>query len=456
MDIRELQRIALFEDATDDELQWLLDHCREERLEAGAYFLQEGQRRDDFYVVLEGELQITRTLDGTATVLGTTPRGIIGGEQNLLFGTPSLTTAQAILPSRLLVLGLPAFRAMFGTCPTVGAKVLKIAAERAAGVATLVKQQEKMAALGKLSAGLAHELNNPAAAAQRAASTLRDLLPELQLRTLRLCRLGLDDHGLDALLALASTTASRERPTLSPLEQSDREEALSLWLEEQDVEDAWEIAPPLVCAGIASPDLSTLQEQLPAAGIGDALSWLQQAIEATSLLHTIDNGCARIAELVAAIKSYTYMDQAPLQEVDLHKGLESTLTVLGHKLKGLNIVRAYDPEMPRILARGGELNQVWTNLIDNAIDALNGKGTIQLITRCENDFAMVEVADDGPGIAPEVLPRIFEPFFTTKGVGKGTGLGLDTSYRIIQQHKGSIEVQSQPGQTRFIVRLPVS
>ena len=456
MNPSDLEAIPIFEGLSADELAWLDANSTEETLANGDFFIQEGDEETRFYVVLEGELQVTRTLAGKKTVVGTTPRGIIGGELALLNETPSSVTAQAIMPSRLLVLGANTFRALFAFCPKLGARVLQIAAERTQNIAGLVKQQEKMAALGKLSAGLAHELNNPAAAARRAAGTLREALPALQEQTVLLNSLGLTEDQLCALHDFQQRAAKQAAtaPALAPLEQSDREEALGDWLQEHGVDNGWELAPALVSAQLAPDDLEQLLQPLPPQAAPPVLAWLNQGLGAASLLDQIEQSTQRIAELVGAVKSYTFMDQGGMQEVDLHAGLDSTLAMLNHKLKGVKVVREYDPELPRVLASGSELNQVWTNLIDNAIDALGGKGTLRLITRCENSFAMVEVADDGPGIPEDVLPRIFEPFYTTKDVGVGSGLGLDITYRIIRQHNGTVEVQSHPGLTRFIVRLP--
>lgn len=460
----ELCDIALFADAPAAELDWLLQHSTEVHLDTGAFFVKENDPGDRFYIVLDGELQVTRTMNGQEIVLGTTPRGIIGGEISLLHGAPSHISARAIAPSRLLVLDRDTFRAMFAACPTISSQVVQIAAQRTQGLATVLTQQEKMAALGKLSAGLAHELNNPAAAARRAAHSLHETMPRLQQQTMQLNGLGLRVEQITHLIMFqqqATARAGTMQP-LAPLEQSDREDELGAWLQQQLPPDweqagglgAWEMAASFVTAGVTLDELIGLVATLPPNSTSNVLAWLHSTLEANGLLHAIEQSTRRISDLVGAVKAYTYMDQAPVQEVDIQKGLEDTLKVLNHKLKQVKVLREYEPELPRIMAQGGELNQVWTNLIDNAIDAMSGVGTLRVITRRENDFVMVEVADSGAGIPPDVLPRIFDPFFTTKEVGVGTGLGLDISYRIIQQHNGTIEVHSQPGHTRFIVRLP--
>jgi signal transduction histidine kinase len=452
-----LRQFPIFEGLSDEELRWALDNSREVAFERGDVLSRENDPGDSFYIMLEGELQITRTVNGKSLVMGTTPPGIIGGELALLNGTSFRITAQAILPGRLLRFGVQAFREMFAAAPTLGSRVLQIAAERMMGLATLLKQSEKMAALGKLSAGLAHELNNPAAAARRAASTLGEALPALQAQTLRLNTLGLTDTHLEQLLAFQKQITARMATVLplSPIEQSDRENELADCFDEHGIDDGWELAATFVAMQITKDELVELIDQFPPDTVSAVLHWLNTSLSADSLLDEIEQSARRISQLVGAIKSYTYMDQAGVQDIDLHQGLENTLTVMHHKLKNINVVRQYDMQMPCVPARGSELNQVWTNLIDNAADAINGKGTIWLITRCENDFAMVEIADDGRGIAPDVMPHIFEPFYTTKEVGVGTGLGLDISYRIIKQHNGTIEVQSNPGLTRFIMRLPI-
>ena len=456
--INDLAQFELFADLTDDELEWLIANSREQTLEKGEYFIREGEQADRFYIVLDGELQILRTVEGQELVMGTTPRGIMGGELSILNAIPSNVTSRAIAPSRLLVLSLAAFRQMFAAAPPLGTKVLQTAAQRMQGYASARKQKEKLAALGKLSAGLSHELNNPAAAAQRAAGTLRASLAEFTARGLQLCKLGLGKEQIERLAVFQAQVAGRAArlPPLSTLEQADREDELGDWLEQRGARKPYEMAPVFVGAGVTVEELERELDGLPDAALPETLLWLCESISADALLGEIEVSTRRIAELVGAVKSYTYMDQGPVQDVSLNRDLENTLTLMNHKLKrGVSVERQYDPDLPTIIGRGGELNQVWTNLIANAIEAMKYQGSMKVITRCEHDFVMVEIADSGPGIADEVLPHIFEPFFTTKGVGEGTGLGLDISYRVIKQHHGTIEVQSKPGNTRFIVRLPV-
>jgi signal transduction histidine kinase len=451
-------QVSLFEGASEGEMEWLIANSRLLHLNSGDYFIKEGDADVKFAVILEGELQVTRQLHGAVTVVGTTPRGITCGQLNLLNGTPAEQTIRAIMPSTLMVFEPDAFRAIFSVSPSVGSSILRIAAQRMAMFVSQETQNQKMAALGKLSAGLAHELNNPAAAARRASQSLREALPALQLETIALNICHFSPEQTITLMNLQQSLVTRlaNPPILSPLARGDREEAVGSWLDEHQVGSAWEIAPLLVNAGFTLDELSALSAKVGESFTPQVLSWLSHILTVTELLDVADHSTRRISDLVSAIKEYTYMDRARTTEnVDLHRGLDTTLTVLNHKLNRINVVRDYDATLSTVVGNGGDLNQVWTNLIDNASDAMKGGGTLRIITRNENAFAMIEIADSGIGIPPEVLPHIFAPFFTTKGVGAGTGLGLDISYRIIQQHNATIEVQSQPGNTRFIVRLPV-
>jgi signal transduction histidine kinase len=308
-----------------------------------------------------------------------------------------------------------------------------------------------------MAAGLAHELNNPAAAARRAVAHLRQITDKVQSYHCLLSQALEAEHWQPLLDASEAALKGLDgAPVLDHLERSDREEAVASWLNDHGVAAAWELAPTFVNAGFESVRLAELTSKLPPASHADALGWLEARLGLKSLVGQVEQSTARIAELVTAVKSYSHMDQAPMQEVDIHEGIESTLTMLGHKLKNVALERAFDRSVPRIMAYGGELNQVWTNLMDNAIAAVNGAGKICVGTSLDHDQVVVEIVDDGPGIPPDVQSRMFEPFFTTKSVGSGTGLGLVISHRIVgDRHGGEIEFESRPGETRFKVRLPI-
>jgi signal transduction histidine kinase len=319
------------------------------------------------------------------------------------------------------------------------------------------QQREKLVSLGTMAAGLAHELNNPAAAARRAAAHLHQTTDKIQLLLCKLSKV-LDHEQWQIILSAAQEATERlpKAPLLDHLTRSDREEVITQWLKARGVPTPWELASTFVSADIDSAWLDGLAAKLPVTSHGDAFGWLEARVGLKLLLNQVEQGTGRIAELVKAIKSYSYMDQSPMLEIDIHEGLESTLTMLGHKLKNVTLLRAYDRSIPPIMAYGNELNQVWTNLIDNAIDAVKGTGKICIGTWLEDNQLVVEIMDNGTGIPQEIQSRIFEPFFTTKGVGAGTGLGLIISNRIVgDRHGGEIEFESRPGETRFKVRLPI-
>ncbi len=453
-----LRHVPLFAQLSDEQLQWIADHSSEIRRNAGDILFIEGSPATYFYVLLEGEVQITKKVGGLETVLTTHRAGAFTGEIPLLTGTPYIASAYTLRASHLLSIEAATFQQMLVICSPIASQLLPTIAWRMQAIETVLQQREKLAALGKLSAGLAHELNNPAAAGRRAATHMRETLQVLQSSALKLNQ-HLTPIQLSWLAEVERTAIERARqvPPLDTLTQSDREETLTTWLDEHGVTDGWKLAATLVEAGLDTSHLDAIAEHIETEALTAVLTWLEATLATVRLLDEIEQSTARISALVTAIKEYSYMDQAPLQEVDVHAGLESTLTILGHKLKdGLSVTRIYDRDLPHIPAYGGELNQVWTNLIDNAIDAMSGQGQLAIRTSREGAYVQVEIADTGPGIPAAIQSRIFEPFFTTKDVGKGSGLGLDTAYRIVVgRHHGDISVSSTPGDTRFQVRLPI-
>src|SRR5258708_6962580 len=424
----------------------------------GTTLVQENAPAEFFFLNLEGEIRISRRYDNQEILLGVNKPGMYMGEIPLLLDAPWHAMVRVSKPARLFRLDQEGFWRMLGTCRSVAREIFRTAASRLRNIEGYSQQRQKLVSLGTMAAGLAHELNNPAAAARRAAAQLHQTLGAAQAQVRQLAKT-LKPAEWEQLLA-AEHDAGRRLDQAQPLDsltRSDREEALVRWCDEHDIPEGWKIASSFVSAGLDTDWLAALTAKLAGTSHVAALNWLDARLNLQLLLKLVDQSTGRVAELVKAVKSYTYMDQSPMQEVDVHEGIESTLTMLGHKLKNVTVARAFDRSAPRIMAYGSELNQVWTNLIDNAIDAVAGSGKICVGTFLEDNQLVVEIMDNGRGIPPEVQPRIFEPFFTTKGVGSGTGLGLIISNRIVaDRHGGEIEFESKPGETRFKVRLPIN
>jgi signal transduction histidine kinase len=455
-----LRSVPLFRRLPDEKLAWIHDHAEEVRLDAGTLIARQGDPPDGFYVVMEGETEWTRRVGQEDVFVVTLGEGMIFAELIMVLDAPYPTTGRAVTDVGLLRLDVPSFWEMLRICPEVLRDILATSVERAEMPESVTQQHGKLISLGTMVAGLAHELNNPAAAIARSAAEARGAFQEASEKAAELGNLPLTREQRSFVAALPQEMA-RESGTvasLDSLEVSDLEDELAMWMEDHGVEEGWEISPTLAGAGLDTAWLEGLAERVPEEALGGVLGWLRATIAGDELLQEIEGGSARISELVGAIKTYTHMDKAASKKVDVHAGLNSTLIMLGHKLKkgDVEVVRDYEKDLPHVCGHAGELNQVWTNLIDNAIDAVDGQGRITVRTASENGRVLVEVADDGPGIPEDMRKRIFEPFYTTKEVGQGTGLGLDISYRVVvEDHKGDIRVLSERGDTRFQVRLPV-
>jgi signal transduction histidine kinase len=459
----ELRQTFLFEHLTEEQLQELAAAGSEVRVEAGETLFGEGEPADFLWVLLEGELELSRHVSGQKIILMTTHRrGVyLGGMRAYgdAAGSGYRATTRVLQTSRLFQLPSSELARLLWQWLPMAKHLLDGLFQTVEWIDSMVRERESLVALGTMAAGLAHELNNPAAAAVRAGDELRSTLRAMQDGLQDLARGGLSPGQLQAIFSLQvrALEAAREKSTLDPLSVADREDEINDWLNDRGMDDAWKLAPILVGAGVDVAWLEHVAQDVGPSALVPGLRWIGCSLTASSLLWQLEEATGRISALVHAVKEYTYMDRAPVQEIDVHEGLENTLIMLGHKLKqGVEVVRDYDPSLPRIEAYGSELNQVWLNLVDNAIDAMGGSGQVQIRTARDGDGVLIEIADRGPGVPEDIRRRIFEPFFTTKEPGKGTGLGLDIARRIVvDRHGGELSLESVPGDTRFIVRLPL-
>ena len=459
MDLAELRGLVLFDGLDDSQLGALLDAAVEHRVVPGEVLFHEGRPADTWWVLLEGSVALVRRLGTEDTTLGmmATPGQWAGGFAAWdEFGT-YLATGRAESAGRVLRLSSTELRRLSEQWFPFGLHFIDGLVNTVRRIEATARQREALVALGTLSAGLAHELNNPAAAATRAVDALRQT-SDRRLETLaRLAAGGITaaQFGeVDRLRRRISDTDSG----LTGLDLADREDELGDWLEDHDVTGGWELAPVLAGAGADVAWCEELAGTVPAASLAPAVEWVSASVSMNVLLGEVKEATGRISNLVAAVRSYTQMDRASLQVTDVVEGLDSTLVMLGHKLRDVHVERHYAEGLAPIEAMAGELNQVWTNLVDNAIDAMEGRGTLRVSVAEDpqaSGWVVVEIADTGTGMTPEVAAHAFEPFFTTKDVGKGTGLGLDISRRIVvERHSGEITIHADGDGTLVRVRLP--
>jgi len=452
----ELLRAPAFADLPEDQIAWFLGHSQELSFKAGEVYARQGDPADAMFVILEGEFQWRGEFGGETVVIASKVGDVTG---LLPFSRMKqyTVTGRAVSDGRLLRFPASLFPDLIQKMPELARRLVGVMADRIRETTRIEQQRDRLAGLGKLSAGLAHELNNPASAAKRAAAQLRETLKRVKDASHELGRRELTAAQKSEIEKLESSFMRQDGPPPDALTISDLEDQLDSLLRSHGQDDLWQLAAELARRGIKPSSLESLFENLDAATARAALVRIAASVEIASLLNEIESSTARISDLVCAIKEYTFMDQSPVQNVDVVKSLETTLTILNHKLKrGVTVQRDYQPVPLLVNSFGSELNQVWTNLIDNAIDAMSGKGELRVRTYRDDGCVVVEIADNGPGMSADVKPHIFEPFFTTKGVGEGTGLGLDTVQRIVKKHQGSIQVSSKPGDTRFQVWLPLA
>jgi signal transduction histidine kinase len=453
----DLRPLTLFEGLSDDQLDDLAESGEEVRIEPGVEMFREGEHADFWWVLVEGAIDLRRHVGREDIVVGRmdVPGRWAGGFRAWDEHGVYLATGRGATPGRVLRVPADVLRERSSAWFPFGVHLIKGLYATARTIESTARSRDSLVTLGTLSAGLAHEINNPAAAASRAVGSLQGAYETLLSTLGRLASADLSAEQFTEIETLRGEL--RGLTATDPLVVADLEEELSAWLVDRGVERDWVIASPLAAAGADVDWCERASDLLPAAALQPGLEWVASTLSVSSLLAEVKESTRRVSELVAAVKSYSQMDRGSVQQVAVTEGLESTLVMLGHKLRdGVEVVRDYDTDLPRIEAYAGELNQVWTNLIDNAVDAMNGNGRLELNTRRDGSVVVVEIVDSGPGMSKQVAERAFEAFYTTKGVGKGTGLGLDIARRIIvERHGGTIDIDSRPGRTVLRVGLPI-
>lgn len=455
-----LRKLPLFADLSDDDLENLCLDAEEIEVAEGEELFAEGSSGDHAYVIQAGEFDIIKQVHGQEILLAVRRAGEVIGEMALLQRAPRMASARSRNKAQVLSIGFEQLDHLINKNPNVARTMLQTITSRWRATQAMLRRSEKMAQLGSLAAGMAHELNNPATAALRGAEQLRGIFEVAQNNFLSLDELELSKEQLDYLINFSEEIqlAASSPSDLTALIRSDKESEVEEWLENHHFVNSWEQAPDLVNLLIDVNRLNKIAKRYSPKQLPHIILWITNTYSVLSLIQEIGEGARRISDIVNALKSYSYLDQAPTQEVNIHDGIDNTLILLRNKLKqGIVVRREYAENLPKINAYGSELNQVWTNLIDNAVDAMEGKGELIIRTKQEGKWVSVEIIDNGEGIPLEMQKSIFDPYFTTKPRGKGTGLGLDISRKIItDKHLGEIKLISKPGETKFIVKIPLN
>jgi signal transduction histidine kinase len=458
MRVDDLRPLSIFDSLTDDQLADLIKVSAEVRIEPGVDLFREGEYADFWWVLVSGAIDLIRHVGREDTVVARmdVPGRWAGGFRAWDEHGTYLATGRGASRGRALRVPAEVLRDRADAWFPFGAHLIAGLYHTARSIESTARQRNSLVTLGTLAAGIAHEINNPAAAASRAVNALETEYQTLLSSVRQLTQQNIMPAQLAALDALRSE-AGPGSTDLDPLVRADREQALASWLSHHGVTRAWTIAPPLAAAGVDLDWCARAAAILDGPALEPGLEWTASTFSVVTLLSEVKESTRRISELVAAVRSYTQMDRASMQHIAVTDGLDSTLVMLGHRLREVKVIREYGADVPMIDAYAGELNQVWTNVIDNAVDAMGGSGTLRVTTRVDAADVVIEVGDTGPGMPPEVAARAFEAFYTTKDVGKGTGLGLDIARRIVvERHGGTIMIDSQPEETILRVRLPIS
>jgi signal transduction histidine kinase len=455
--IEELQAIPTFDGLPQQQLLWFVEHASIRQVQEDEKVFRKGEPADLMLIILKGAIQLLLEQNGQVLPISTIHKGDITGllpySQMKVAGAIGIAT-QA---TELLTFHRENFPALQEACPDLVARLVTVMTSRIREFTKAQEQRERTLSLSKLSAGLAHELNNPAAAIVRTIAQIRKRLGKLPQKVKQLSKHQLTDEQLTAITKLIERKVKQTAPKLSSLQQSEVEDDLITWMEERQIEEPWCLAETFVKTGLGVEDMQAISQQVPTSALSDVLDWVEMSLNNDRLLQEVEDSSSRISQIVDSVKVYTHMDQASdRQWVELAAGIDSTLLMMGHKLKSKNIeiTRQYEEKVPPVRGIVSELNQLWTNLIDNAIDAMAVGGRLEISTFHEGKMIVARIVDNGTGIAPEILSKIFDPFFTTKEIGKGTGMGLDIANRIAMNHNATIRVESRSGRTQFSVNFP--